>query len=129
MACLPPCDKCIKDHISCGLDQIYVLGVLNSNLPIKWVITNKDAEYFGGTTTDANGQFIIDTSLLPPGLLNPYAGTFTLTVFSNDAYQCTQYTWNNSAYCDPYTCIDFDVKNGTEVKNNLGCECGEALPA
>ncbi len=81
------------------------------------------AKYSGEVTTNENGNFTIPVSALPDGLLNPYAGIFTLTVQANDAYQCNSSTWNDSAYCDSYTCISFDVRNGDHVKNTLGCPC------
>jgi hypothetical protein len=88
-----------------------------------WTVTNKGAKYQGQATTDANGLFTISVADLPDGLLNPYAGPFILSVTANDAYQCSTSTWNDSAYCDPYDCIEFEVVNGSANKNTLGCPC------
>jgi hypothetical protein len=85
------------------------------------------AKYSGYVTTDTSGFFLIDTSLFPNGLLNPYAGEFTLEVTGEDAYLCASSTWNDSAYCTPYKCINFDVKNGNAGKNILGCPCLETV--
>lgn len=122
MACLP----CFKDYISCGNETIAVVGNLTPATLYTWVLTNKGAKYSGEVTTDdEDGTFIINTSLLPDGLLNPYAGTFELQVFLGEGAGaiCNPGTWNDSAYCDPYDCIIFEVVNGTEVKNTLGCPC------
>ncbi len=119
MACLP----CLKDWISCGNDEIIVTGTLAANTAYIWQLENKGAKYSGDVTTDANGNFTILVSELPNGLLNPYAGIFELTVVADDAYQCTSSTWNDSAYCNSYDCINFEVVNGTAIKNTLGCPC------
>lgn len=116
------CIPCYQDHISCGNETITVLGLLAADTEYKWILTNKGAKYSGIVITDTDGSFIIDVSTLPDGLLNPYAGIFTLEVVTADDY-CIQGTWNDSAYCEPYTCISFEVINGTDVKNTLGCAC------
>lgn len=117
------CTPCFKDYISCGNTEILVVGTLESNAEYVWILNNKGAKYSGEVTTDNNGNFVITVADLPEGLLNPYAGDFTLTVQANDAYQCNSSTWNDSAYCDSYTCISFEVVNGDHVKNTLGCPC------
>lgn len=119
IACLP----CFKDYISCGNDIITVVGTLTADADYKWILTNKGAKYSGDVTTDSNGNFSITVADLPEGLLNPYAGEFTLTVVADDAYQCNSATWNDSAYCTAYDCINFEVVNGDHVKNTLGCPC------
>lgn len=119
MACLP----CFKDWISCGNEQLFITGTLAVSTAYKWILGNKEAVYSGEVTTNENGNFVIPVSELPNGLLNPYAGTFELSVVANDAYQCSTEIWNNSAYCDSYDCILFEVVNGSAVKNTLGCPC------
>lgn len=124
MATATPCIPCYKDYISCGLETIYIIGRLTASAAFTWVLTTpQGAKYSGEVTTDTAGQFIILPANLPDGLLNPYAGTFTLTVYGNDAYDCNGSTWNDSAYCDAYDCISFEVVNGDQVKNTLGCPC------
>lgn len=118
------CTTCFKDYISCGNTELFVVATLDNNAAYVWVLTTPmGAKYSGEITTDANGNFKIPVSALPDGLLNPYAGEFTLTVQANDAYQCNEVIWNNSAYCTSYNCIAFEVKNGDHVKNTLGCPC------
>lgn len=118
-----PCIPCYKDFISCGLETLHVIGRLVADADYIWTLTNKGAKYQGAVTTDTAGGFEIAVNDLPEGLLNPYAGPFILTVQNDDAYDCNSSTWNDSAYCDPYDCIEFDVLNGTFTKNTLGCPC------
>lgn len=117
------CIPCYKDFISCGVDTLHVIGRLAASTAYTWTITNKGAKYSGTITTDTAGAFTIDVTDLPAALLNPYAGSFVLTVKGMGAYDCDNATWNDSAYCEPYNCIDFEVLNGTFTKNTLGCPC------
>lgn len=117
------CTTCYKDWISCGNETLFVAAILAPDTAYIWYLENKGAIYSGEVTTNADGMFTITVADLPEALLNPYAGTFTLTVKANDAYLCSTVTWNDSAYCDSYTCIEFEVVNGTAVKNTLGCPC------
>lgn len=119
MACLP----CLKDWISCGNEQLFITGSLQPDTAYRWILGNKEAVYSGEVITNENGNFVIPVSELPNGLLNPYAGTFELSVVAADAYQCSTVIWNDSAYCTSYDCILFEVVNGTAVKNTLGCPC------
>ena len=124
MATATPCIPCYKDYISCGLTQLHVIGRLVASSAYTWVLTTpQGAKYSAEITTDTAGAFTIDVAALPEGLLNPYAGIFTLTVKNNDAYDCNGSTWNDSAYCEKYDCISFEVVNGDEIKNTLGCPC------
>lgn len=120
------CTPCFSDWISCGIETIIVAATLAAETDYKWVLTNKESKYSGTATTDVDGKFTIPVADLPAGLLNPYAGEFILEVFTADDY-CIRATWNDSAYCTPYDCINFDVRNGGNAKNTLGCECLEYL--
>ncbi len=121
------CTQCYKDWISCGNTTLNVTGTLEPDTAYIWTLENKGAKYQGEVTTDANGNFTFPVSELPDGLLNPYAGSFVLSVVANDAYQCASATWNDGAYCDSYDCIEFEVVNGTAEKNTLGCPCDGAV--
>lgn len=115
------CTPCYADWISCGVDGIVVYGTLLPETEYTWILTTpQEFKYQGDITTDADGYFVIDTSTLPGGLFNPYAGVFTLEVQTSN---CNPATWNDSAYCDPYDCISFEAKNGNAEKNTLGCPC------
>lgn len=126
------CELCYNDYISCGNDTIHITGTLTANTDYWWIITTPSgSKYEGDETTDADGYFTIDisdtnTNNIPPGLFNPYAGIFTLEVIlktDNDILKCNAACWNDSAYCDKYCCISFEVVNGNQVKNNIGCPC------
>jgi len=128
MADQTPCTPCFNDYISCGLTSIRVIGTLVPDAPYVWIIrTAQNAMYSGEVTTNSAGGFTIPVISLPPALLNPYAGIFTLTVRAADAYECNSSTWNDSAYCDGYDCISFEVRNGDHVKDTLGCPCMEII--
>ncbi len=115
------CVICYKDYISCGLEGILINGTLLPDTDYTWIITSPSgAKYSGLVTTDENGQFVIDTSTFPDMMLNPYAGLFVLEVQTSI---CEPAMWNDSAYCDPYTCIEFEARAGNHSKNSLGCEC------
>jgi hypothetical protein len=119
------CITCFKDWISCGETAIYVQATLLPSTNYTWIITTpQGAKYLGTTTTDADGFFVIPVSELPDGLFNPYAGIFTLEVQTGT---CAPATWNDSAYCEPYTCIEFEAKNGNAGKNVIGCPCLEDI--
>ncbi len=117
------CTTCYKDWISCGNTELLIAGTLTADTAYTWILENKGAVYSGSATTDENGHFTIPVSELPDGLLNPYAGIFYLIVTADDAYKCGTENWNDSAYCESYSCIEFEVKNGNAVKNTLGCPC------
>ena len=117
------CTLCYKDWISCGNEQLFITGTLAASTAYIWILRNKESIYSGSATTNVNGNFVIPVSELPLGLLNPYSGTFELSVVADDAYQCSTVIWNNSAYCTKYDCITFEVVNGTADKNTLGCPC------
>jgi len=115
------CTKCYTDYISCGVETITVKGELQPSTVYTWVLTTPSGAKFSQVIiTDNAGHFTISTLSLPNGLLNPYAGDFVLEVQTDD---CTPAIWNDSAYCTPYFCIEFNVTNGNHVKATLGCDC------
>ena len=119
------CQTCFKDWISCGETAINVYGTLLPETNYTWILTtSQGAKYLGAVTTDGDGFFVIPTSELPEGLINPYSGIFTLEV---QAGHCDPATWNDSAYCDSYTCIEFEARNGNGGKNIIGCPCLEDI--
>ncbi len=94
-------------------------------LPIanyRWVLTTPSgAKYSGTIITDVDGFFIFNEPV--EGMFNPYAGIFTLEILTEEDI-CTPASWNDSAYCEPYSCIEFEVKNGDySDKNTIGCPC------
>lgn len=112
-----------KDYISNCQDYITVNVVLDPATEYKWVITDKFSKAYSGLfTTDADGHFDIPVTDLPEGLLNNYAGTFTLEVWTVEGVygetQCQKIPLPIAKY---YDSIQFEVHGGTNEKNNLGC--------
>lgn len=119
------CQTCYKDWISCGNEALVINGTLIPETEYTWILTHANgAKYLGSTTTDGDGYFVIPYSEFPAGFFNPYAGPFQLEVQTG---HCAPALWNDSAYCDSYTCIEFEVKNGNGDKNTIGCPCLEDI--
>ncbi len=115
------CTTCYKDWISCGVEALIVNGTLLSETSYTWKITTaQGAKYLGAASTDEDGFFVIPFSEFPAGFFNPYAGLFTLEVQTGN---CTPVQFNDSAYCEPYACIEFSMANGSGDKNIIGCPC------
>lgn len=110
------CHNCFTDYLSnCGT-TLTINTILHSTANYKWVITDKfDQKYSGDVISNADGGIVIQTSELPDGFLNNYAGDFKLEI--------------QDATCKPikfliaseYDCIGFTVKGGTFVKDEIGC--------
>lgn len=83
-----------------------------------WVITDKfQKQYSGEVTSDGDGHFLIPVDDLPPGLLNPHSGEFSLSVYEvGDLCKKIRFL-----AAKEYEEIRFEVKGGTRVKDNLGC--------
>jgi hypothetical protein len=117
------CTTCYKDWIHCGETSIEVLATLLPETNYTWILTSaQGAKYLGAVKTDADGHFLIEEPV--EGLFNPYAGFFTLEVQTGN---CSKDTFNNSAYCEPYSCIEFESINGNGGKNTIGCPCLEEI--
>lgn len=117
-----PCEKCFSDYFTCGVELLFILGVLNPSELYVWTLTTPlGAKYRKEIETDATGHFNIDLTLLPSGMFNPYAGVFVLEIHQSD--DCDPKSWNDNAYCEPYSCIEFEVRMGGEPKNYIGCDC------
>lgn len=120
MSCTAPV---FKDYISNCQDAIIVYAILDPGTTYKWVIKDKfGKEYAGESLTDGDGHFQIPVSDLPDGLLNSYAGTFELEVWSTQGIygdlQCHHIPIPIASY---YQKLQFEVRGGTNEKSNLGC--------
>jgi ABC-type branched-subunit amino acid transport system permease subunit len=79
-----------------------------------WVIQKNNRIYQAKATTDGTGKLVIDCSTLPAGLLNAYAGFFTLEIRSGSDYlSIVNLTINTVAY----TCI---LMSFVEVEGEAG---------
>jgi hypothetical protein len=117
------CTTCFKDWIHCGETSLQVNATLIPNTNYTWILTtSQGAKYTGSVTTDEDGHFVFEEPV--SGLFNPYQGIFTLEVQTSN---CNPATFNDSAYCEPYTCIEFEAVNGNGGKNVIGCPCLEDI--
>lgn len=110
------CKHAFSDFISNCQTGIIVNAHITPITNYQWLIVDKfDNEYVGTLTTDANGNFTIPVTDLPPGLLNSYSGWFALQVL--ELYTAKPVELKMSQF---YDAIQFQVKGGTREKDNLG---------
>lgn len=114
------CTTCFSDYLAKCNEAISVFARLEPNsayLQYKWVITDKfDNKYEGNFVTDADGFWEIPVSELPEGLLTQYSGNFKIEVFDAED------TPVRFLIAQEYDCIDFEIKGGTLVKDQIGIE-------
>lgn len=116
------CCSCFKDFLVQCDDVIVVNAQLQPTTMYTWVITDKfGRQYSESFTTDEDGLWTIPTADLPAGLLTEYSGHFKLEVLDQD---CKPIKFK---VAQEYTCIEFGVKGGTRIKNNLGCTFDSVL--
>lgn len=92
MGIVTPCDSVFRITLAVSqksllAHNITVNGHLSPSISYWYIITDKFGKmYTRGFTTDANGSFVMDMSNFPPGLFNPYAGSFLVQVKSTLEY-------------------------------------------
>lgn len=113
------CSNCFTDFLAKCNDVINVYAQLPALAlydSYRWVITDKFRnKYEGYFTVDADGFWQIPVDELPDGLLTQYSGDFSLQVYDSG---CKPVKFK---VAQEYDCIDFHIKGGTFVKDNLGC--------
>ena len=114
------CETCFNDWVSCGLDSIIVEANMPPNTTYTAILQALGTHIFT-ITTDEDGSFIMAEPYTQAW--TPYSGFWTLKVMDG----CDSVKFNNNAYCEPYDCLVFEVKNGTGEKNKIGCECPAVL--
>lgn len=116
------CDDCYHDYIVQCNENINVFAQLTPDTVYQWVITDKFRRQYAGTfLTDADGFWRIPVDELPDGLLTEYSGTFTLQVYA-DPYEANCNEPVTFKIAQTFDCIKFNVRAGTRIKDNLGCE-------
>jgi hypothetical protein len=111
------CGTCFKDYITHCETGILVHTFLAPNTDYTWKIQDKFGnEYEGSVTTNANGEFTIPVEDLPAGLLTEFSGKFKLQVYNAGCRPV------NLLMAQEYDCIEFEVRGGTSIKDEIGCE-------
>lgn len=110
------CNCCFTDFIAKCNTSLQVYAQLVPLSDYTWVIADKHGnQYEGDFTTDSDGFWEIPVDQLPSGLLTQYSGEFTLQVQDSG---CKPVKYK---IAQEYDCINFTVRAGTRVKDNLGC--------
>lgn len=110
------CTCCFVDTLAKCETGIKLNIILPPYMNYKWVITDKFGNKYEG---QLNEELTIPVEDLPPGMLNQYAGEFTLQIFPDTDQPCGPVTF---IVAGQYHCINFGITGGTFEKNNLGCE-------
>jgi len=117
------CETCYEDFIVKCNTTINVFAKLAATTAYTWVITDKfDRQYQGTFITDAFGFWEILVADLPEGLLTEFSGSFKLEVFAYEAYPAIECKPIKFTIANEYDCIIFNVRAGTRIKDNLGCD-------
>lgn len=112
------CKNPFFDFISNCTTDIIVNAFLTPLTPYQWIISDKfGKDYAGSVTSDVDGNLVIPITDLPAGLLNSYGGQFTFRVAA--LYSCADVPLNMK---QTYDSVIFEVRAGTLVKDNIGCD-------
>lgn len=110
------CSACFNDYLINCQDAITINAPLAPSTEYKWNIRDKfNNVYEGDFTTDVAGAWSINVADLPAGLINQHAGDYKLTVLDSS---CSPVRLK---LAQEYDCINFHVKGGTAVKDEIGC--------
>lgn len=119
------CRDCFEATIPSCANTINVVANLEPNTQYSLSILTALNKVYGNTiTTDSNGNFSLDLSILPVGYSIPQSGLFILSV-KKDALQCGNDTMQ---FCldgikKPFTCIAFSFIDTQIPINQIGCIC------
>lgn len=118
---LSGCETCYEAAIDSCAETINLDAGLEPSSDYIVTIKDKFNSLFKlAVTSGVDGKVDIDTTELPAGLLNPFAGTFILTVQLDDG--CTD---TGLTFCDAqYSCVAItvnDVVQGDRVANIPCC--------
>lgn len=94
------CSQTFQVELAECCSSIVVDAGLLPNVGYSFLIKDKyNTEYYEYVVTDANGNFVIDCSIFPDGMLNRFMGYLTLEVF-----QYFPYYYNDGLPCDLTFC-------------------------
>src|SRR5688572_3329995 len=111
------CNCCFTDFLAKCEDEIVINTTLTPATDYRWVITDKfDNKYEGEVTSGESGELTIPIEDLPAGLLTQYSGDFTLHIYDADSCGPIKFKLTGE-----YDCVNFNVKGGTFIKDNIGC--------
>jgi hypothetical protein len=118
---LSGCDTCYEAKIDSCAETIMLDAGLEPSTDYIVIIKDKFNSTFKlAVTSGVDGKLEFNTSALPVGLLNPFAGAFTLTV--QLAEECTD---TELTLCETqYTCVAItvnDVVQGDRLANIPCC--------
>jgi hypothetical protein len=80
------CSNCFEVALRACPSTLELTAGLTPDTEYYWVIRKNNRVYQAKTTTDGDGKLVIDCSTLPAGLLNSYAGFFTLEIREGSNY-------------------------------------------
>lgn len=118
------CSNIFSDFLVQCPESIKINSYLDPTTEYKWVITDKFGKQYSGTIeSDADGHLEIPVDDLPDGLLTSYSGEFKLEIFTTEGvYGQEQCNKVFIPLAKNYDHIAFEVKAGTNIKDNIGCE-------
>lgn len=113
------CNTCFEDWIcKCVYGSIFINTRLTPGNVYYWRVTdNFSNKYSGSAVASESGTLEIDTTLLPDGMINQFAGGLMIQIF--EELSCAPI---RIPLTKMYDCISLDILGGTEDKSTIGCE-------
>ncbi len=115
------CDNAFRESICHCIpyeDEIVVNTALTPGLELTWFITDKfEQVYSGSVTIDTDGKIHIPIAELPDGLLNQYAGVFSLHF--EEVGTCKRLS---IPLAKNYDEVILNIIGGNNQKNTIGCD-------
>jgi hypothetical protein len=112
------CSNCFEVALRACPSTLELTAGLTPDTEYYWVIRKNNRVYQAKATTDGDGKLVIDCSTLPAGLLNSYAGFFTLEIrLGSDYLSIVNLTINAVEY--PCILMSFMEVEGEAGINNV----------
>lgn len=111
------CNCCFTDYLAKCETEIVINTTLTPSTTYRLVITDKfDHKYEVTVVAGLTGELTIPVEDLPAGMLTQYSGDFLLQIYDNS---CGPIKFK---LLGEYDCLTFNIRGGTFVKNEIGCE-------